>query len=79
MIATGGSGSETIRILKEIGIPEENIIFANIIAAKPGIEKIKSIYPHIKVICTHKDPTLNDKKFISPGLGDFGDRFFGTL
>jgi uracil phosphoribosyltransferase len=79
MIATGGSGSETIRILKEGGVPEENIIFANIIAAKPGIENIKKVYPKIKIISVHEDQKLNDKKFIVPGLGDFGDRFFGTL
>lgn len=78
MIATGGSGSEAIKILKESGIKEEKIIFVAVISALVGIEKIKKEYPKVKIICAQEDKELNDKMFIIPGLGDFGDRFFGT-
>ncbi|MCK4650722.1 uracil phosphoribosyltransferase [Candidatus Babeliales bacterium] len=78
MIATGGSGSEAIKILKESGIKEEKIIFVAVISALVGIKKIKKEYPKVKIICAQEDKELNDKMFIIPGLGDFGDRFFGT-
>lgn len=79
MLATGGSLSVCIQLLKSQGVPEENIIIANIISAPEGIEVIMQAYPKIKLVTTQKDEKLNDQKFIVPGLGDFGDRFFGTL
>ena len=79
MIATGGSGSKAIEILKENGVAEEKIIFVAIICATPGIEKIKKEHPKVKIICAQEDKELNKVYFIVPGLGDFGDRFFGTL
>ncbi len=79
MIATGGSGSKTIEILKENGIKEEKIIFVAIISATAGIKKIKTDFPNIKILCAQEDKELTNNFFITPGLGDFGDRFFGTL
>lgn len=79
MIATGGSGLKAIEILINDGIKEENIIFVAIICFKDGIDLIQKKYPKIKIIYVAKDDELNDAKFIIPGLGDFGDRFFGTL
>jgi uracil phosphoribosyltransferase len=79
MIATGGSGAKAIEILKENGVLEEKIIFVAIICSKFGVEHIKKLYPKIKIIFVAQDEVLNNEKFIVPGLGDFGDRFFGTL
>ena len=79
MIATGGSGSQAIKILKEEGVAEDKIIFVAIICSKEGVDKIKKEYPAVKIIFVAQDEKLNDQKFIVPGLGDFGDRFFGTL
>lgn len=78
MIATGGSGREVIKTLKSKGVIENNIIYAGIIAAPEGIKAIKEIAPKMQVVCIEIDTHLNDKKFIMPGLGDFGDRYFGT-
>jgi len=79
MIATGGSGIDAIKILIENGIKEEKMIFVSVICSKIGVEKIKNEYQKVKIIFTQQDDKLNDKKFIVPGLGDFGDRYFGTL
>jgi uracil phosphoribosyltransferase len=78
MIATGGSGSEAVKILIKAGIKEEKIIFVGVIAAPEGIEKLKSLFPKMTIVGPVVDEKLNDKKFIVPGLGDFGDRYFGT-
>ena len=79
MLATGGSLSVSIRILLEHGVPEEKIIIANVIAAPEGIKVIKENFPKLRLIITQIDERLNERKFIVPGLGDFGDRYFGTL
>ncbi len=79
MIATGGSGSDAIKILKKEGIKEEKMIFAAVIASEQGIKSLKKNFPKMKIFCVQTDPKLNKNFFIVPGLGDFGDRFFGTL
>lgn len=78
MIATGGSAIDALKILKKNGAQEEKIIFAAVIAATEGLERVKKEFPNITIIVPHIDSKLNVKKFIVPGLGDFGDRFFGT-
>lgn len=78
MIATGGSGSEAVKILIKAGIKEEKMVFAGVIAAPEGMEKLKTSFPKMTIIGPTVDEKLNDKKFIVPGLGDFGDRYFGT-
>lgn len=79
MLATGGSAAEAVKILKKEGVLESKIIFINLLASKEGIKRIHSEFPEIKIITAEVDPHLNDKAFISPGLGDFGDRYFGTM
>lgn len=78
MIATGGTGFETLTLLKKHNANLSTCIFANIVSAPEGIEHIKCHFPEIYIISAAKDSHLNDKKFIVPGLGDFGDRYFGT-
>jgi len=78
MIATGGTAVSTLEILKERGIKEENIIFASIICAPEGLQNIRSEFPKITILTAGIDDQLNKDKFIIPGLGDFGDRYFGT-
>lgn len=79
MIATGGSGFKAIELLIKDGVLENKIIFISIICSKQGLDKIQKTYPKVRIIYVAKDEILNDKKFIVPGLGDFGDRYFGTL
>jgi len=78
MIATGGSAAEAIKVLIDAGVKEDKIIFVAIIASQEGLKHIQSEFPKVKLIVTQIDDELNSKKFIVPGLGDFGDRYFGT-
>jgi uracil phosphoribosyltransferase len=65
-------------ILVNSGINQEQILFVGVICAQEGLDRIHHKFPKIKTIIAAHDSKLNDKKFIMPGLGDFGDRFFGT-
>lgn len=76
MLATGGSLDDTISILKLKGA--EHIICICIVSAREGIQRINKKYPEVSIYTAAVDTSLNDRKFIVPGLGDFGDRYFGT-
>lgn len=78
MLATGGSAKKAVEILKEKGVKEEKIIFVNLISCPEGIEVFTKAFPKVKTITGVIDKSLNDKAYILPGLGDFGDRYFGT-
>jgi uracil phosphoribosyltransferase len=77
MLATGGSASEAIKFLKKRGA--KNIIFACLVAAPEGIIKLGEDHPEVKIYGASLDRELNNKGYILPGLGDAGDRTFGTL
>lgn len=79
MIATGGSLSVVIQKLKDHGVQEDKIIVASICTAPEGLALLNKLFPKIKVVMTMCDEGLNEKKYIVPGLGDFGDRYFGTV
>ena len=76
MLATGGSSSAAITMLKQRGI--KNIRFMCIIAAPEGIEKMKKDHPDVDMYIGTCDEKLNEHSYIIPGLGDAGDRIFGT-
>lgn len=76
MLATGGSACDTISMLKQDGV--KNIKFLCIIAAPEGIEKIEELHPDVKIYTASIDERLNENAYIVPGLGDAGDRIFGT-
>lgn len=78
MLATGGSASAAIDVLKNAGVREENILFANIVCCPDGLRRIAERAPKVRIITTTVDEGLDERKFIIPGLGDFGDRYFGT-
>lgn len=77
MLATGGSGAAALNFLKKRGAVE--CIFACLVASPQGIERIYREHPNVKIYSAALDRTLNDKGYILPGLGDAGDRTFGTL
>lgn len=79
MIATGGSAISAVKSILAEGVPEEHILLVSIIAAPEGIDEIKQAYPAMTVQPLQVDEQLNTKKFIVPGLGDYGDRYFDTL
>lgn len=76
MLATGGSAIDTIEHIKSKGV--KKIKFLCIIAAPEGIEAINEKYPDVEIYTTSIDKKLNKNKYIVPGLGDAGDRIFGT-
>ena len=77
MLATGGSSSAALQMLKDRGA--QKIIFMCIVAAPQGIEKISSEHPDIPIYAAAIDEGLNENCYILPGLGDAGDRIFGTI
>lgn len=77
MLATGGSGSHAIKFLKENGA--KNIRFVCLIAAPEGIERLQADHPDVPIITAAIDAKLNENAYIVPGLGDAGDRYFGTI
>ena len=76
MLATGGSSSAAIRMLKDRGC--KNIHFMCIIAAPEGVERMKKDHPDVVLYIGALDERLNEHGYIVPGLGDAGDRIFGT-
>ncbi|MGM0589270.1 MAG: uracil phosphoribosyltransferase [Bacteroidota bacterium] len=76
MLATGGSADDAITYLKEHGA--QTIRFVSLIAAPEGLQRLENNHPDVPVITAAIDRKLNDNAFIVPGLGDAGDRFFGT-
>jgi uracil phosphoribosyltransferase len=75
MIATAGSALLTIDHLIKKGASQMALV--GMLGSKEGLEKIKSTHPNLTLIVAAEDPELNGQKFIVPGLGDFGDRYFG--
>ena len=76
MLATGGSASAAITFLKQRGC--NNIRLVNLIAAPEGIERVQKDHPDVDIYVAALDEKLNDHGYIVPGLGDAGDRLFGT-
>ena len=76
MLATGGSASDAITFIKEYGC--KNITLMNILAAPEGIAKVQGDHPDVDIFVAAVDEKLNDHAYIVPGLGDAGDRIFGT-
>ena len=78
MLATGGSASMAIRVLLDVGIKEDQIIFMNVICCPEGLKALGESFPGVKIVTACVDECLNEQMFIVPGLGDYGDRFFNT-
>ncbi len=76
MLATGGSACDAIAHLKSIGC--KNIKFMAIIGAPEGISKVAEAHPDVNIYVSTVDRCLNEHGYILPGLGDAGDRLFGT-
>lgn len=76
MLATGGSASATISRLKEEGVKKIKLLC--VVAAPEGINLIEKDHPDVQIYCATVDRTLNENAYILPGLGDAGDRVYGT-
>jgi uracil phosphoribosyltransferase len=77
MLATGGSAADAIVQLKKLGY--KYIVFLNLIASPEGLDRLEKEHPDVPVFTAAKDERLNSRFYIVPGLGDAGDRIFGTL
>ena len=76
MLATGGSVSYSIQVLKDYGV--KDIVYMGIVGAPEGVKKIREDHPDIDIYLAALDEKLNENCYIVPGLGDCGDRLFGT-
>ena len=76
MLATGGSAVDAISLLKKNGV--KTIKYMCIIAAPEGMKALTEAHPDVQIYCAALDDKLNDRSYIVPGLGDAGDRIFGT-
>ncbi|KAM0276354.1 hypothetical protein ACHAQH_006847 [Verticillium albo-atrum] len=76
MFATGGSAIMAVEVLKSRGVLEERILFLNLIASPEGVRAFTTKFPKLRVVTAFVDEGLDEKNYIVPGLGDFGDRFY---
>ena len=76
MLATGGSGSAAVTYVKEAGATD--IVFVCVVAAPEGLAKMQADHPDVPIVAGALDRQLNEQAYIVPGLGDFGDRLYGT-
>ena len=78
IVATGGSSALALQKICAAGVRPEKIVFASILASKQGASLLDQRFPQVRRCCAAVDERLNPQGYIVPGLGDFGDRFFGT-
>jgi uracil phosphoribosyltransferase len=76
MLATGGSASQALSLLKAAGAKQ--ITMVSVVSAPEGIARLEQDHPDVEIVTAAIDRELNAQKYILPGLGDFGDRLFGT-
>lgn len=76
MLATGGAACEAVNLVKKAGA--KNVKFMCIIANERGIKQVNEIHPDVQIYTAAVDPELNEQLYIVPGLGDAGDRMYGT-
>ena len=79
MLATGYSASYAVDVLNKYGVPDERIRFMAMVAAPEGMAAFNEQHPTVEVWAAALDEKLNEKAYIVPGLGDAGDRLFGTI
>ncbi|XP_022776150.1 uridine kinase-like protein 1, chloroplastic isoform X2 [Durio zibethinus] len=78
VLATGNSAKQAIQLLLEKDVPESKIIFLNLISAPEGIHRVCKHFPSVKIVTSEIDIALSDEFRVIPGMGEFGDRYFGT-
>lgn len=76
MLATGGSIRLVVERLQRWGVKDIRVL--SVIAAQPGLDRVRREFPNVRIFVAAIDPELNDRQFIVPGLGDAGDRIFNT-
>ncbi|RWS24960.1 uridine-cytidine kinase-like 1 [Leptotrombidium deliense] len=77
-VGTGAAAMMAIRVLLDHDVPEENILLCSLLMAESGVHSIAYAFPKVRIVTTAVDAEVNDKFYIIPGIGNFGDRYFGT-
>lgn len=78
MLATGGTALAAIDVLLGEGVPAEHIVFVNLLSAPEGIAAVRERFPRVRMVTSSIEERLNENAYMLPGIGDFGDRYFGT-
>jgi uracil phosphoribosyltransferase len=78
MLATGGTARAAIEVLLERGVAEQNIVFVNFITVPEGLGAVCERFPRVRIVTSSIEERLNENAYMLPGMGDFGDRYFGT-
>ena len=78
MLATGGTALAAIGVLTGRGVPEDRIVMINLLSAPEGIAAVRDRYPGVRMVTSSIEQRLNGDAYMVPGIGDFGDRWFGT-
>jgi len=78
MMGTGGSGVKALEVLQEAGVDMKKVVFANMLCCPEGVNAVGAKFPDVKIVSVCMDPGMNEDKYLVPGLGDYGDRFFNT-
>ena len=78
MLATGNSAVHAVNVMKNRGVQDEQIVFLSLVAAPEGVTVFQQAHPQVKVYTAALDSHLNEHAYLVPGLGDAGDRLFGT-
>ncbi|MFC9929582.1 uracil phosphoribosyltransferase [Streptomyces sp. NPDC127190] len=78
MLATAGSALAAVDVLIDAGVREEHIVMVNFLSSPEGLRRVAQERPRMKIVTSAIEDRLNEHAFMIPGIGDFGDRFFGT-
>ncbi|MGI5154160.1 uracil phosphoribosyltransferase [Microbispora sp. CA-102843] len=78
MLATGGTALAAIEVLLNHGVAEDDIVFVTLLSAPEGIDAVHARYPNLRIVTSAIEERLNENAYMIPGIGDFGDRYFGT-
>eukprot|EP00929_Paragymnodinium_shiwhaense_P039143 TRINITY_DN20587_c0_g2_i3.p1 TRINITY_DN20587_c0_g2~~TRINITY_DN20587_c0_g2_i3.p1 ORF type:complete len:275 (-),score=31.14 TRINITY_DN20587_c0_g2_i3:490-1233(-) len=79
MLATAGSAIVAVQVLVEKGVSPERIVFINLVCCPEGVRALHRAFPQVRIVSAALDSHLDERKYIIPGLGDFGDRYFDTM
>ncbi|XP_031830999.2 uridine-cytidine kinase-like 1 isoform X5 [Nomia melanderi] len=77
-VATGAAAIMAIRVLLDHDVAEENVLLVSLLMAESGVHSVAYAFPRVKIVTSALDPVINEKFYVLPGIGNFGDRYFGT-
>lgn len=78
MLATGGSARMAVRLLLERGVREDRVVLVNFLTVQEGIDALLGAHPAVRLVTSSIEERMNENGYMLPGIGDFGDRYFGT-